>query len=57
MRRWMLVTLLFPVVAWLLYKLADRVEGNRGDSGLTHVMRAPHRWRKQRTHGLRRWAS
>ncbi len=55
----MLVTLLFPVVAWLLYKLADRVDDRRGDSGLTNVLRAPHRWRNQHTHGLKlkRWAS
>ncbi len=45
MRKWLLLTLFFPILAWVLYKLADQVQAKRGDSGFTQALRLPYRWR------------
>ena len=48
MRKWILLSLLFPLVAWLLYKVADEVQAKRGETGLTRLLRTPYRWRHRR---------
>jgi hypothetical protein len=45
MRKWLLLSLVFPLVAWLLAKLADEIQARRGESGVTHALRLPHRLR------------
>ena len=45
MRKWILLTLAFPLAAWLLYKVADEIQARRGDSNITQVLRMPYRWR------------
>jgi hypothetical protein len=45
MRKWVVVSVLAPLAAWLLAKLADRLETRNADTRLVRALRAPHRWR------------
>jgi hypothetical protein len=41
MRRWFFMAVAFPVAAWLLAQIADRIAAARGEGRLTRVLRYP----------------
>jgi hypothetical protein len=48
MRRRLLFAVLLPLAAWVLARVADRIEARIGRSKGTAVLRAPDQWRQSR---------
>jgi hypothetical protein len=48
MRRWLLLAVAFPIAAWFLERLADRLATARGEGPVTRALRAPNKYRRTR---------